>query len=34
MSLFKKPTKKKQRHLRERIVDDDEGTEEEEAEIA
>ncbi|EFO17373.2 hypothetical protein LOAG_11128 [Loa loa] len=34
MSLFKKPTKKKQRHLRERIFDDDEITAEEEAEIA
>ncbi|VDO35719.1 unnamed protein product [Onchocerca flexuosa] len=32
MSLFKKPTKKKQRHLRERLIDED--TEEDEAEIA
>ncbi|KAK6107006.1 Hepatocellular carcinoma-associated antigen 59 family protein [Brugia pahangi] len=34
MSLFKKPTKKKQRHLRERIIDNDDSTMEEEAEIA
>uniref|UniRef100_A0A8R1TNA0 Uncharacterized protein n=1 Tax=Onchocerca volvulus TaxID=6282 RepID=A0A8R1TNA0_ONCVO len=32
MSLFKKPTKKKQRHLRECLIDED--TEEDEAEIA
>lgn len=33
MSLFKKPAKKKQRHLRGRLMDE-EGTAEEEAEIA